>query len=75
MLRKISSVMTVELNCVDVEEFLSQDCVQKDGLSVWSFLQLVNGAVGSRGVDGESVSMAVEKVYREMVGNVLKEVR
>lgn len=67
--------MTVELNCVDVEEFLSQDCVQKDGLNVWSFLQLVNSATVSRGVDRESFSMAVEKVYREIVGNVLKEVR
>lgn len=74
MLRKISSVMTVELNCVDMEEFLSQDTAQKEGLSVWSFLQVVNAA-GSRGVDRESISMAVEKVYREMVGNVLKEVR
>ncbi|XP_065099250.1 differentially expressed in FDCP 6 homolog [Paramisgurnus dabryanus] len=73
LLRKISSVMTVELNCVDVEEFLSQDCVQKDGLNVWSFLQLVNSATMSRGVDKDSISMAVEKVYREMVGSVLKE--
>ncbi|XP_056615371.1 differentially expressed in FDCP 6 homolog [Triplophysa dalaica] len=72
LLRKISSVMTVELNCVDMEEFLSQDTAQKEGLSVWSFLQVVNAA-GSRGVDRESISMAVEKVYREMVGNVLKE--
>lgn len=74
-MRKVSGVMTVEWSCVDVEEFLSQDCVQKDGLSVWSFLQVVNAAAGSRGVDGQSISMAVEKVYREMVGNVLKEVR
>ncbi|KAI2642971.1 hypothetical protein H4Q32_026257 [Labeo rohita] len=73
LLRKISSVMPVELTCVELEEFLSQDAVQKDGLSVWNFLDVVNSAAVSRGVDGESISVAVEKVYREMVGNVLKE--
>ncbi|XP_051977699.1 differentially expressed in FDCP 6 homolog [Xyrauchen texanus] len=73
LLRKISAVMTLELNCIEMEEYLSRDCVQKDGLSVWSFLELVNLVVVSRGVDRESISMAVEQVYREMVGNVLKE--
>lgn len=67
--------MPVELTCVELEEFLSQDAVQKDGLSVWNFLDVVNSAAVSRGVDGESIGVAVEKVYREMVGNVLKEVR
>ncbi|KAF4097134.1 hypothetical protein G5714_021142 [Onychostoma macrolepis] len=73
LLRKVSSVMPVELTCVELEEFLSQDAVQKDGLSVWSFLDVVNAAAVSRGLDGESIGVAVEKVYREMVGNVLKE--
>ncbi|KAK9967086.1 hypothetical protein ABG768_001503 [Culter alburnus] len=73
LLRKISSVMTVELSCVELEELLSQDALQKDGLSVWSFLELVNATAANRGADAESLSMAVEKVYREMVGNVLKE--
>lgn len=67
--------MTVELSCVELEELLSRDALQKDGLSVWSFLELVNAAAASRADDAESLSMAVEKVYREMVGNVLKEVR
>uniref|UniRef100_A0A673IBK7 Differentially expressed in FDCP 6 homolog n=1 Tax=Sinocyclocheilus rhinocerous TaxID=307959 RepID=A0A673IBK7_9TELE len=70
LLRKVSSVMPVELTCVELEEFLSQD-----GLSVWSFLDVVNAAGVSRGLDGESIGVAVEKVYREMVGSVLKEVR
>ncbi|KAL1251922.1 hypothetical protein QQF64_019718 [Cirrhinus molitorella] len=73
LLRKISSVMPVELTCVELEEFLSNDVVQKDGLNVWSFLEVVNSAAVSRGLDGESIGVAVEKVYREMVGNVLKE--
>ncbi|XP_026117766.1 differentially expressed in FDCP 6 homolog [Carassius auratus] len=63
LLRKISSVMPVELSCVELE--------LEDGVSVWSFLDEVNTA--GRALDGESISAAVEKVYREMVGNVLKE--
>ncbi|XP_059400111.1 differentially expressed in FDCP 6 homolog [Carassius carassius] len=62
LLRKISSVMPVELSCVELE---------LEELSVWSFLDEVNTA--GRALDGESISAAVEKVYREMVGNVLKE--
>lgn len=68
LLRKLSSVMTVELSCVELEELQP-----RDALSVWTFLELVNAAAASRDVDAESLSMAVEKVYREMVGNVLKE--
>ncbi|XP_067271286.1 differentially expressed in FDCP 6 homolog [Pseudorasbora parva] len=68
LLRKVSSMMTVELSCVELE-----DGAQKDGLSVWSFLELVNAAAASRGADAEGLSLAIEKVYREMVGNVLKE--
>ncbi|KAK7136539.1 hypothetical protein R3I93_016767 [Phoxinus phoxinus] len=68
LLRKVSSVMTVELSCVELEELQS-----RDALSVWTFLELVNAAAASRDADAESLSMAVEKVYREMVGNVLKE--
>ncbi|XDV23090.1 hypothetical protein PO909_027802 [Leuciscus waleckii] len=68
LLRKVSSVMTVELSCVELEELQS-----RDALSVWEFLELVNTAAASRDADAESLSMAVEKVYREMVGNVLKE--
>lgn len=72
VLKKICAVLSVELNSVDVEEFWSQECVQ-EGMSVWSFLELVNSGVLGRSLERERLSSAIEDVYREMVGNVLKE--
>lgn len=72
VLKKICAVLNVELNSVDVEEFWSQECVQ-EGMSVWSFLELANSGVLGRGLERERLSSAIEDVYREMVGNVLKE--
>ncbi|KAG9260752.1 differentially expressed in FDCP 6 homolog isoform X1 [Astyanax mexicanus] len=72
LLKKICAGLSVELNSVDVEEFWSQECVQ-EGMSVWSFLELVNSGVLGRGLERERLSSAIEDVYREMVGNVLKE--
>ncbi|XP_030634202.1 differentially expressed in FDCP 6 homolog [Chanos chanos] len=73
LLKKICSSMNVELNCVDLEEFLSQDSVKKDGISVWTFLQLMNSGSFTRGIERDSISMAIEEVYQEIVGNTLKE--
>ncbi|XP_056304315.1 differentially expressed in FDCP 6 homolog [Danio aesculapii] len=75
LLRKLSAVLPVELSCVELEECVSQECVSpsQECVSVWSFLHLVNRSAVSRGVDADSFSLAVEKVYREVVGNVLKE--
>ncbi|KAI4876710.1 hypothetical protein NFI96_026329 [Prochilodus magdalenae] len=74
LLKKICTVLNVELNSVDVEEFWSQECA-REGMSVWSFLELVNSGVLGRGLDRERLSSAIEDVYREVVGNVLKEAR
>ncbi|XP_035376015.1 differentially expressed in FDCP 6 homolog isoform X2 [Electrophorus electricus] len=73
LLKKISGLMTVELNSVDLEEFWTQEGVQREGVNVWSFLELVNSGVLGRGLGTERVSSATEQMYREIVGNVLKE--
>ncbi|XP_036415835.1 differentially expressed in FDCP 6 homolog [Colossoma macropomum] len=72
LLKKICAVLNVELNSVDLEEFWSQECV-REGMNVWSFLELVNAGILGRGLDRERLSSAIEDVYREIVGNVLKE--
>lgn len=66
--------MSAELNCVELEDYISQDVVQQSGLTVWVFLDMMNSGKLTRGSDRESLSMAIEKVYREIVGEVLKEV-
>uniref|UniRef100_A0AAY4D6Y2 PH domain-containing protein n=1 Tax=Denticeps clupeoides TaxID=299321 RepID=A0AAY4D6Y2_9TELE len=73
LLKKICMAMNVELNCVELEDFLSQDSVQQKGFTVWAFLDMMNSGKLTRGIDRETVTMAVEQVYREIVGDVLKE--
>ncbi|KAJ8360687.1 hypothetical protein SKAU_G00172120 [Synaphobranchus kaupii] len=73
LLKKICAAMSAELNCVELEDYISQDAVQQSGLTVWVFLDMMNSGKLTRGSDRESLSMAIEKVYREIVGEVLKE--
>ena len=67
--------MSIELNCVELEDFTSQDAVQRNGFSVWGFLEMMNSGKITRGIDKDITSMAVEEIYREIVGDVLKEVK
>ncbi len=66
--------MSTEFNCVELEDFFSQDTVQQNGITVWIFLEMMNSGKITRGIDKSITSMAVEEVYREIVGDVLKEV-
>lgn len=74
LLKKICMAMSIEFNCVELEDFLSQDTVQQSGVTVWGFLDLMNSGKITRGIDKDVISMAIEEVYREIVGDVLKEV-
>lgn len=67
--------MSIECNFVELEDFFSQDSVQQSGITVWVFLEMMNSGRITRGIDKSITSMAIEEVYREIVGDVLKEVR
>ncbi|XP_066559408.1 differentially expressed in FDCP 6 homolog isoform X2 [Amia ocellicauda] len=73
LLKKVCMAMSVELNCVELEDYISQEAVQQTGITVWVFLDLVNSGKLMRGMDKDTVSMAIEEVYREIVQDVLKE--
>ncbi|CAL8277543.1 unnamed protein product [Boreogadus saida] len=73
LLKKICMAMSIELNCVELEDFTSQDVVQRNGFSVWGFLEMMNSGKITRGMDKDITSMAIEEIYREIVGDVLKE--
>lgn len=73
LIKKICSATNMELNCVDIEDFISQNDMQ-GGVNVWAFLDLMNSGIVIRGVDRETITMAIEEVYGEIVGNTLKEV-
>lgn len=74
LLKKICMAMSIEFNCVELEDFFSQDSVQQSGITVWTFLEMMNSGKVTRGIDASIISMAIEEVYREIVGDVLKEV-
>ncbi|KAJ8412086.1 hypothetical protein AAFF_G00143530 [Aldrovandia affinis] len=73
LLKKICMAMNAELNSVELEDCISQDSVQQNGLTVWAFLDMINSGKLTRGSERESLSMAIEKVYMEIVGEILKE--
>ncbi|KAM6925139.1 differentially expressed in FDCP 6 homolog [Xenentodon cancila] len=73
LLKKICMAMSIEFNCVELEDFFSQDSVQQSGITVWVFLGMMNSGKMTRGIDKSIISMAIEEVYREIVGDVLKE--
>lgn len=66
--------ISIEFNCVELEDFFSQDTVQQSGITVWVFLEMMNSGKITKGIDQSITSMAIEEVYREIVGDVLKEV-
>ncbi|XP_070825371.1 differentially expressed in FDCP 6 homolog isoform X1 [Chaetodon trifascialis] len=73
LLKKVCMAMSIEFNCVELEDFFSQDSVQQTGITVWVFLEMMNSGKITRGIDKSITSMAIEEVYREIVGDVLKE--
>ncbi|XP_068602520.1 differentially expressed in FDCP 6 homolog [Brachionichthys hirsutus] len=73
LLKKICMAMSIEFNCAELEDFFSQDSVQQTGINVWVFLEMMNLGKITRGIDKSVISMAIEEVYREIVGDVLKE--
>uniref|UniRef100_A0A8K9XTY6 DEF6 guanine nucleotide exchange factor n=1 Tax=Oncorhynchus mykiss TaxID=8022 RepID=A0A8K9XTY6_ONCMY len=73
LLKKICIAMSVELSCVDMEDFISQEAVQQSGITVWAFLDFVNTGRLTRGMVKDSVTMAIDEVYQEIVGNIIKQ--
>ncbi|XP_034028205.1 differentially expressed in FDCP 6 homolog isoform X2 [Thalassophryne amazonica] len=73
LLKKICMAMSTEFSCVELEDFFTQDPIQQRGITVWTFLELMNSGKITKGIDKSITSMAVEEVYREIVGDVLKE--
>uniref|UniRef100_A0A8C8M5X3 PH domain-containing protein n=1 Tax=Oncorhynchus tshawytscha TaxID=74940 RepID=A0A8C8M5X3_ONCTS len=73
LLKKICIAMSVELSCVDMEDFISQEAVQQSGITVWAFLDFVNTGRLTSGMVKESVTMAIDEVYQEIAGNIIKQ--
>ncbi|XP_020651956.3 differentially expressed in FDCP 6 homolog isoform X2 [Pogona vitticeps] len=73
LLKKICTSMSIELSSGELDDYLSQETQQQNGLTVWQFLDLVNSGRFLRGIEHEAISMAIEEVYQEIIGDVLKQ--
>lgn len=72
LLKKICTEMSMEWNAGELDEFLSQEAFQ-NGITVWVFLEWVNSGRFTRGIERETLTMAVEEVYQEIIEDVLKQ--
>ncbi|XP_075835811.1 differentially expressed in FDCP 6 homolog isoform X2 [Microtus pennsylvanicus] len=76
LLKKLLGSMSLEIGLGELEELLAQEAqaVQTSGgLSVWQFLELFNSGRCLRGVGRDSLSMAIQEVYQELIQDVLKQ--
>ncbi|GAB1300788.1 Differentially-expressed in FDCP 6 [Apodemus speciosus] len=76
LLKKLLGSMSLEMSLGELEELLAQDAQSAQasgGLSVWQFLELFNSGRCLRGVGRDSLSMAIQEVYQELIQDVLKQ--
>ncbi|KAM4699803.1 differentially expressed in FDCP 6 homolog isoform 2-T2 [Discoglossus pictus] len=70
LLQKLLSTARWEVGEVEPGEILS---TLGPGISVWQFLELVTSPSIMRGMNGETLSMAIEDLYEEVIQDVLKQ--
>lgn len=76
LLKKLLGSLSLEMGLGELEELLAQDAQSAQtavGLSVWQFLELFNSGRCLRGVGRDSLSMAIQEVYQELIQDVLKQ--
>lgn len=47
----------------------------REGLSAWELIELIGSGQFSKGMDRQTVSMAINEVFNELILDVLKQVR
>ncbi|XP_007892313.1 differentially expressed in FDCP 6 homolog [Callorhinchus milii] len=73
LLKKVCTEMNVEWNGGELDDYFSQVPQHQSGITVWTFLELVNSGRFTRGIEKETITMAVEEVYQEIIEDVLKQ--
>eukprot|EP00061_Rhincodon_typus_P010910 g35548.t1 len=73
LLKKICTEMNVEWCAGELDDFFTQEPMQQNGITVWVFLDWVNSGRFTRGIEKETVTMAVQEVYQEIIEDVLKQ--
>uniref|UniRef100_A0A4W3JBS4 Switching B cell complex subunit SWAP70a n=1 Tax=Callorhinchus milii TaxID=7868 RepID=A0A4W3JBS4_CALMI len=74
-LQKLTEAMGVNWQQEQFEEYKEQLGAKQYGLSVWGFIELVGSGLFSKGMNRQTLSMAIDEVYHELILDVMKQVR
>ncbi|XP_043915308.1 switch-associated protein 70 [Protopterus annectens] len=72
LLKKLSDVMGRGWQQEQFEQYKASIC-NKNGLSAWELIGLINSRQFCKGMDQQTVSVAINEVYQELILDVLKQ--
>ncbi|XP_067850077.1 switch-associated protein 70b [Heptranchias perlo] len=72
-LRKLTEAMGVNWQQEQFEEYRAHLGLRRYGLSVWEFIELVGSGLFSKGMNRQTLSMAINEVYYELILDVMKQ--
>uniref|UniRef100_UPI00398EE9F7 switch-associated protein 70b isoform X3 n=1 Tax=Pristiophorus japonicus TaxID=55135 RepID=UPI00398EE9F7 len=72
-LRKLTEAMGVNWQQEQFEEYRAHFGATRCGLSVWEFIELVGSGLFSRRMNRQTLSMAINEVYCELILDVMKQ--
>ncbi|XP_072475570.1 switch-associated protein 70 [Notamacropus eugenii] len=73
LLKKLTEAMGGAWQQEEFEHYKINFDASRDGLSAWELIELVGGGQFSKGMDRQTVSMAINEVFNELILDVLKQ--
>ncbi|XP_038664102.1 switch-associated protein 70-like isoform X1 [Scyliorhinus canicula] len=72
-LRKLTEAMGVNWQQEQFGEYRAHLGAKQCGLSAWEFIELIGSGLFSKGMDRQTLSMAINEVYCELILDVMKQ--
>ncbi|XP_048401423.1 switch-associated protein 70-like [Stegostoma tigrinum] len=72
-LRKLTEAMGVNWQQEQFEDYRAHLGAKRCGLSAWEFIELIGSGLFSKGMNRQTLSMAINEVYCELILDVLKQ--
>ncbi|GCC22936.1 hypothetical protein chiPu_0001327 [Chiloscyllium punctatum] len=73
LLRKLTEAMGVNWQQEQFEDYRAHLGAKRCGLSAWEFIELIGSGLFSKGMNRQTLSMAINEVYCELILDVLKQ--
>ncbi|XP_072905679.1 switch-associated protein 70b [Hemitrygon akajei] len=71
--RKLTEAMGINWQQENFEDYRAQLGAKQSGLSVWEFIRLVGSGLYLKGMNRQTLSMAINEVYCELILDVIKQ--